>query len=164
MMLSATLLRADGAHIAFRASSGAYAVTLFTAPEPLVSGPADLSLLVQDQATGEVLNDATVTGSLTSAAGASMPIVLTHGLASNKLLLAAAPNLPGPGSFTLALEVERPGTAPASFTTVLAVAANHRRRTTLIFALVLPLAAILLFLVNQQAKLGRRPRLSTALH
>ncbi len=149
--------RADGAHIALHTTRGACTVTLFTAPEPLVSGPADLSLLVQDAATGEVLSDATATGTLAHDGAEPLSFALTHALAGNKLLLAAAPVFAQPGNYTLTLRVERNGAAPATVTTVLAVAPDHRRRTTLLFALVLPLAAILLFLVNQYSKDKRRP-------
>jgi hypothetical protein len=146
---------ADGAHIALRATSGAYSITLFTAPDPLVSGPVDLSLLVADASSGEALGDATATGSLTLSGSPGARFTLTHAAASNKLLLAAEPVLADPGAYTLVLHIERPGSPTASFTTVLPVAEEHRRRTTLLFALVLPLAVIALFLVNQQAKLGR---------
>jgi hypothetical protein len=147
---------ADGAHIALRATSGPYSITLFTAPDPLVSGPVDLSLLVEDASSGDPLADATATGTLTLPARPGPSFNLTHAAASNKLLLAAEPVLTAPGIYTLVLHIARPGSPTASFSTVLPVAEDHRRRTTLLFALVLPLAVIALFLVNQQAKLHRR--------
>jgi predicted permease len=180
--LFATNAHADGVHIAMRASSGAYNITLFTAPEPLRAGPADFSLLVQDSVTGEVLGDVTATGTLTpvpapfagqrSQPGAqleapssnSQVFRLTHAQASNRLLLAASPVLPAPGSYTLVLQVARPGAPGASYTILLTAAPDHRRRTTLLFALALPLAAILLFLLNQHARRGRRRQLDSALH
>jgi hypothetical protein len=142
----------DGAHIALRATSGAYSITLFTAPEPLAAGPVDLSLLVQDSSTGEVLSDATADVTLTHASGEALRFPLTRAAASNKLLLAAEPSLPASGNYSLAVYVERPGAAAASFTTTLQVAPDHSRRTILRWALGLPLAAVLLFLVNQHAK------------
>ncbi len=153
---------ADGGHIALRSTSGSYTITLFTAPDPLVSGPVDMSLLIQDRATGEVFADATAAAVLTCPDAQPLSFSLTRSAASNKLLLAATPILSAPGSYALVLRVERPGTAPANFTTVLSVAEDHRRRSTLLFAILLPLAAILLFLVNQHAKyqrLRRRPAL-----
>ncbi len=156
LCLGTSLARADGGHIALRAASGPYRITLFTAPEPLVSGPVDLSLLVEDAASGEVMEEVTAAGSLTPADGATIPFVLTRAAASDKLLLAATPTLPAPGLYVLVLHVEHPGAQPAGFTVRLAVGADHRRRTTLIFALAIPFGAILLFLINQQAKLRRR--------
>ncbi len=142
----------DGAHIALRATSGAYSITLFTAPEPLAAGAADLSVLVQDSSTGEVPGDVTADVTLTRAGSEPLQLALTRAAASNKLLLAAEPSFPAPGSYSLVLHVERPGRAPASFTTVLVVAPDHSRRTILLWALGLPCAVILLFLVNQHAK------------
>ena len=164
---------ADGGHIALRASSEAYSITLFTAPDPLVAGPIDLSLLVQDPATGQVLGNATATAvltalphtapspatpNLTPPQPATLHLVLTRAAASNKLLLAAVPVLPAPGSYTVVIHVRRPGAPEGTFTTTILAAPNHRRRTTLLFALVLPLAAVLLFLANQWAKQNRYVR------
>ena len=151
--------RADGGHIALHATSGPYTVTLFTMPEPLVAGPVDLSLLVQDASTGAVLGDASAEGTLalTGGAAAQTTITLGHQAATNALLLAGTASLARPGSYALTLRVTRPGSAPEVFSTVLPVGANHRRRTTLVLALVVPLAIILLFLVNQESKQkGRR--------
>jgi hypothetical protein len=146
--------RADGGHIALHATSGPYTVTLFTLPEPLVAGPADLSLLVQDAATGAVLGDASAEGSLALTGGAATQTTFTlgHQAATNPLLLAGTVSFAQPGSYALTLRVTRGRAAPEIFATVLPVGANHRRRTTLIFALLLPLAMIALFLVNQASK------------
>jgi hypothetical protein len=152
-LLAATALvaYADGAHIALHATSGDYTITVFTAPDPLVAGPVDISVLVQDRATDTVLGDARVTATL-SGVGEPLHLDLTHVAASNKLLLAANPVLDAAGSYNLQFQVERPEAPAASFSVTLPVSANHRRRTTLLFSLALPLAAILLFLVNQQVK------------
>jgi hypothetical protein len=146
---------ADGAHIAMRAVSGPYSVTLFTAPEPLVSGPADLSLLVEDAATGVVLGEATADGVLTCGDARPVRMTLSHEAAANKLLLAANPTITRAGNCTLVLQIGQPGSATVSVSAVLRVAEDHRRRTTLLFALVLPGVVILLFLVNQRVKMRR---------
>jgi hypothetical protein len=143
--------RADGGHIALHATSGAYTVTLFTAPDPLVTGPADISLLVQDAASEAVASDAIAAATLTGPAG-PIHLTLTHAAASNKLLLAGSPVLISSGAYHLQFAVARPGAQPASFTVDLPVAANHTRRTTLVFAMALPLLVVFLFLVNQHAK------------
>ena len=165
VLISTPTARADGGHIALHASAGAYSITLFTAPEPLVAGPIDLSLLVEDATTGQVLGDAAAEATLATPNDPQpLHFSLTRAAASNKLLLAALPRLPRPGAYTLILHVTSPGASSASFTTVLPVAADHRRRTTLLFALVLPLVAIFLFLSNQQAKQSRGPRQTSDLH
>jgi hypothetical protein len=146
---------ADGAHIALRAVSGPYSVTLFTAPEPLVSGPADLSVLVEDAATGAVLSEATAEGVLSCAGAGPVRMKLSHEAAANKLLLAANPTIAQTGSCTLVLHIGQPGSPTVSVSAVLRVGEDHRRRTVLLFALVLPVLVIVLFLVNQQVKFRR---------
>lgn len=142
---------ADGGHIALHATGGGYTVTLFTAPTPLVTGPADLTLLVQDAATGEVLGDAVATVRLSGEQG-ELELPMARRAGGNPLLLGASPLLRTPGSYRLVLRAGRRGGAVASFRTVLQVDQDHRRRTTLLFGLLLPLVAVLLFLVNQGAK------------
>jgi hypothetical protein len=126
-------------------------ITLFTSPEPLVAGAADLSVLVQDADSNEPLSRAHVEGSLTSARTA-IPLAF----AASGTMMAATLHLPTSGSYRLDLFVESPGAPPAVFTTTLIVEASHERRTMVILAVLFPLAVIALFLVNQQLKANRR--------
>ncbi len=150
LVLPSTAL-ADGGHIALHATSGSVTITVFTSPEPLVTGPADFSVLVQDAASDEPLAGARVQGTLTTQQR-RVPI----GFARSGGLMAAAVRLPEAGSYRLDLSVESPGTPTAVFSTTLMVEASHERRTTVIVALVFPLVVIGLFLVNQQLKAHRR--------
>ena len=48
-----SFLRADGGTIRLSEQKGNYRITVFTAPTPLRAGPVDISVLVQEAATGE---------------------------------------------------------------------------------------------------------------
>ncbi len=152
--------RADGGHIAFHATQGSCTVTLFTAPEPLVTGRGELSLLVQAAETDQPLPDATAEGTLQQAGSAAVAVHFSRSSAANPLLLLAAPAFPAAGPYTLVLSIRQGGAACAAqaMTVTLAVAEDHGRRTTLLVGLGLPLVAVLLFLVNQGAKDRARSR------
>jgi hypothetical protein len=49
--------RADGGALRASRQCGDYRVSVFTSPTPLRAGPVDVSVLVQDAATGEVQHD-----------------------------------------------------------------------------------------------------------
>ena len=60
LLLCAAAAAADGGRVRLRQDAGSFAITVFTAPEPLAAGTADVSVLVQDRQTGAVLLDASV--------------------------------------------------------------------------------------------------------
>ncbi len=161
-MMAGMPARADGPHIAFHATGGAYAVTVFSAPDPLVAGPAGLTLLVQSAADGSLLRGAGASGELTLPGRAPVRFTLAPG-AAGKELPHSSVVLGTPGAYRLALRVTAPGTAEASFTGVLPVEANHGKRNTVLWAVFLPLLGVVLFLANQQGKRQmRRERENTA--
>lgn len=82
---STALLNADGGAVVFRQQTGAFLVTLFSSPEPLRVGAADLSVLVQRASDQSPLLDEKVNLAL----GTSAEIPATHREATNKLLYAA---------------------------------------------------------------------------
>ena len=49
----ASFLWADGGTVRLSEEQGRYRITVFTAPAPLRAGPVDVSVLVQEAATGE---------------------------------------------------------------------------------------------------------------
>ena len=53
----ATAAHGDGGTMLLHQDAGAFTITLFAAPQPLHAGAADLSVLVQDRSSGEVLLD-----------------------------------------------------------------------------------------------------------
>ncbi len=57
LTMGATAARADGGAMLLHQDAGAFTITLFAAPQPLHTGDADLSVMVQDRSNGEVLLD-----------------------------------------------------------------------------------------------------------
>ena len=53
--------RGDGGTLRLSRSEGNYRISVFTAPTPFRAGPVDISVLVQDAITGEVMPKASVT-------------------------------------------------------------------------------------------------------
>jgi hypothetical protein len=107
--LSPCQARADGGTVRLRERAGAYQVTVFTAPTPLRAGPVDVSVLVQDAATGECVPEARVTVRLTArGSGEVLEYPATAEAATNKLLRAAVFQLPEPGWWDVEVAVEGP--------------------------------------------------------
>ena len=113
LALAAALLVWAGARTAFadggrlRASEdvGAFRVAIFTAPEPVLAGRADVSVLVQDRASGEAVLDADVTLELLGPGGArSVDTAGRH--ERNRLFYGAQVEL-APGAWIAAARVRR---------------------------------------------------------
>ena len=151
-LLGPTPASADGPHIAFHGTAEGYAVTLFTAPDPLVAGPAELTLLVQDADTGAMLPAARAQGELKLTGGAPVAFTLAPGSDSGPQLLLATVPLPRPGGYALQLRVAAAGRPVAEFTGVLPVDENNRQRNTVAWGVLLPAVSIALFLANQYGK------------
>ena len=104
-----SLAWADGGAVRLREQAGAYQVTVFTSPTPFRAGPVDVSVLVQDAATGECVPQARVTMRLTARGTRD---VLDHPAtveaATNKLFRAAIFQLPEPGWWDVEIAVEGP--------------------------------------------------------
>jgi hypothetical protein len=130
---------ADGGAVLFRQDAGAFIVTLFATSLPLHAGPADLSVMVQDRATGDVLLDPQVD--------------LTFGdetvrLQPNRLMQSATVTFAHAGAWKLNLRVHR-GSETAELSTECTVEPDHSRARIVWFYVLLPVAIILLFLVYQ---------------
>jgi hypothetical protein len=143
---------ADGPHIALHATQGRYEITVFTAPDPLVTGPIQLTLLVQDVATGALLPGVSASGTLAPASGTVIPLTLALGGASNGQLPGETVKLINPGRYTLRLGVSAAGGPADEFSGALPVDANRGKRNTVLWAVFLAVAMIGLFLANQTAK------------
>src|SRR5262249_58128830 len=93
-----SLARADGGAVRLCERAAGYQITVFTSPTPLRAGPVDVSVLVQDAATGECMPEARVTVCWkVPGAGRMLEYQATTEAATNKLLRAAEFQLPGPG-------------------------------------------------------------------
>jgi len=141
-------------------ATGAFIVTLFTAPEPLTTGDADFSVMVQDRATQQVLLDAAVVLWLTAPSGEVQLVPLGRGHSANRMLQAATVKLGGKGKWAATVRVSR-GSEQAVGATTFDVEADHSRRVLVLAFVMLPLFAIALFVVHQSQR-NRRGRQATS--
>jgi hypothetical protein len=144
----ATAALGDGGTMLLHQDAGAFTITLFAAPQPLHVGAADMSVLVQDRSSGEVLLDPVIDLSV----GTQAPVRLTRGQASNRLLQAAAVHFASPGKWRLTLVVRRGGDL-ATLSTECTVEPDRSRATMVWFYVLLPVGVILLFVIHQALKL-----------
>lgn len=150
LTLRAAPLRADGGVVRARADRGDLTITLFTTPTPLRAGDADVSVLVQDRASGAALLDATVELRIEPVGGGQAPLVvpLAHAAATNKLLQAATFRFPGAGRYRLVATVRR-GDDRAEVAAEVAVAPPPPALLALWPYLALPPVVVTIFLVQR---------------
>jgi hypothetical protein len=153
LTMGTSAARADGGAMLLHQDAGAFTITLFAAPQPLHTGDADLSVMVQDRTSGEVLLDPII--DLTVAPeppGASPQTVrVAKGQASNRLLLASTVHFSSAGKWRLTLAVRR-GNDTAQLSTDCTVEPDHSRAGLVWFYVLLPVGIILLFVIHQVLK------------
>ncbi len=133
-------------------------MTLFSAPDPLVTGPVTLTLLVQSSADGPMLAGASARGSLTLPGHDRVAFTMARGSGSDRQLPVVSLTLPAAGAYALELVVQVPGQTPDHFSAVLPVETNHGQRNTVLWAVFVPVVLAGLFLLNQQGKVQMRRR------
>jgi hypothetical protein len=149
--------RADGGTVRLSERRGGYQITVFTAPTPFRAGPVDISVLVQDAATGEPLPQTRVTIRATPRGRPEDAIRFpaTTEPATNKLFQAAVFDLPEPGWWEVEVAVE--GTrGPTQMKFDLEAAEPLPQWLTLWPWFTWPALAILLFAIHQRL-VRRRP-------
>jgi hypothetical protein len=98
----------DGFVVRMQGVSGPFCITVFTEPGSVRAGPTDISVLVQDHSSGETILDAAVDLAVRPADGSKNETVrATREQSTNRLLEAAAVNLPSPGPWQLRVLVRR---------------------------------------------------------
>jgi hypothetical protein len=102
--------RGDGGTLRLSERVGPYRISVFTSPEPLRVGPADVSVFVQDADSGSAVATAGVHLTLAPAGreGPALSYTATADQAVNKLLRAASLDLPAAGPWRIAVDVEGP--------------------------------------------------------
>jgi hypothetical protein len=150
---------ADGGRLQMRQAAGPFVVSLFTTPESLAVGSADLSVMVEEQGSSSVLLDADVVVTLTPEDAETAPVIahLSHAHATNRLLEDAVVQLSRAGRWRAVIHVSKAGRT-ASVATDLTVAKYSARRGTVWLFAVLPIGAIALFVWVQIAKQRTRQR------
>jgi hypothetical protein len=108
--LSPCQARADGGTIRLSEQKGGYRITVFTSPTPLRAGPADISVLVQDAATGELASgvQVTIAARRRDSPGGALYHPATTEAATNKLYCAALFDLPEAGWYSLVVSIDGP--------------------------------------------------------
>ncbi|HWB10728.1 MAG TPA: hypothetical protein VG826_15975 [Pirellulales bacterium] len=101
---------ADGGAVRASKQHGNYQVTVFTDPTPLLAGPVDVSVFVQDVGTGQPILDGQIDVEVAPRGRSSETIRLaaTRAAASNKLFQAAQLDLPHASWWTFAVIVRLP--------------------------------------------------------
>ncbi len=119
--------RGDGGTLRLCEVAGPYRISAFTSPSPPRAGQLDVSVLVQDAATGAILPDvdvmvrvASADPSLADQSHATRSIVATQHAAPNKLLRAAACQLPAAGEWRIEVLVHEPRLANSTGETLAA--------------------------------------------
>jgi len=153
----ATSARGDGGTMLFHQDAGPFTITLFAAPQPLQVGAADLSVMVQDRNSGEVLLDSAIDLRVAPEAERALQqtVRLSRGQASNRLLQAATVHFSRAGKWRVMLLVRR-GNDVASLSTECGVEPNSSRAVLVWFYVLLPAGIILLFVVHQGLKLRQK--------
>jgi hypothetical protein len=106
--LSPCQARADGGTIRLSEEKGGYRITVFTTPTPLRAGLVDISVLVQDAATGEPASEVQVTikAEWRGSPGVALHHRATTEAATNKLYYAATFDLQEPGWYALEVSID----------------------------------------------------------
>ncbi len=100
---------ADGGRVASSQRVGEYHVTVFSSPSPLQAGPADLSVMIQQAASGEIVRGVPVVFTCChEQTGTSFVCSATHDQATNKLLSAAKFDFPVEGTWAVEVEIGHP--------------------------------------------------------
>jgi hypothetical protein len=159
----ATAARGDGGTMLLHQDAGPFTITLFAAPQPLQAGPADLSVMVQDRSSGEVLLDSMIDVSIApevavaSQQTGQQTVRLATGQASNRLLQAGTVHFSKAGRWRLTLVVHRHNDT-ARLETECIVQADTARSRLVWFYVLMPLGVILVFIFHQRLKLSQEVR------
>jgi len=149
-LLAAGTARADGGTVRIQRDEGPFRIAVFSAPEPLRAGAADLSVLVQRRDGDRALLDAEVEIRLVGPPPAApIDVQATRENATNKLLYAALVDIPAAGPWTLRVTVRHDGET-AVVSGELEVARSMPRLVALWPYLVLPLGVVAVFALHER--------------
>ncbi len=158
------LLWADGGTVQLQQQSGPYLVTVFSEPVPVRVGRVDLSVLCQRTADKSPVLDARVLLHLRRPGGGDIleyTVPARHDKATNKLLYAGALDVPTPGLWRFAVDIERENSLVSVVGTMRVSDKEAPLATYWPFFLMVPLIAIL-FGVNRWLRRGRVSRYRSA--
>jgi hypothetical protein len=153
VVLAPLAAQADGGVVCLHEASGPFLITVFVSPYPLRAGPADISVLVQDRQTGEVVLDPAIELAIhpLSENGSRLLTQARRELATNRLLQAARLDFQDPGWWALNVSVSR-GSEEVALSTTLQVAPAPNRLAVIWPLLLFPPFAIGLFAIHRVLK------------
>jgi hypothetical protein len=155
LVLLATPLFADGGVVLSRQESGPFVITVFAAPVPLRAGPIDLTVLVQTRNALEPVLDAEVSIRLDGAS--EMRAEASRSRAQNKLLYAAALQVPQPGEWKYTVSV-RSALGRAAISGGFQAGPPAPTLASYWFYLAIPLVLIAIFILHQRLSRRSAPR------
>jgi hypothetical protein len=146
--------RGDGGRVQMHENAGPFVVTLFSVPDTLVTGPADLSVGVEDAATGELVNDANVILTLTKLDGTPTDRIVaraTERSMGNGILKSAEINIATAGHWHIAIEVSE-ARKEGECSMDLMIGTAHTQVYEVWAAAISPLLFVSLFLIHRRRK------------
>jgi hypothetical protein len=156
ILLAAPQARGDGGTLRLSRRVGELQVSVFTSPTPLRAGPVDVSVLVQQAATGRTLLDVPVSVRVWPVGEPDrvQQAQANSASATNKLFQAALLELPAAGRYRVAVVVGE-SESPLEFE----IEAGEPLPAWLDLALWIgwPFAVVLLYLVHQMLARYQRP-------
>ena len=149
---------ADGGAVQLRGETEGLVVTLFVAPDPLSTGPVDLSVLLQKRDSLEPVLDAAVSVAMRAvASGSELRAQATREHAQNKLLYAAPLILDESGKWRMQVTILRLG-AKSEIAGIVEVSPNRQKLTSYWGYLAFPPLTVLFLAVREQLLLRRSRR------
>jgi hypothetical protein len=142
---------ADGGLLVRVERTNGWIVSVFVAPDPPRVGPVDVSVLVQEEASGSVIADADIAVTLTAggdAEGVTTSAPASRNQATNKLLQSALLEASTPGDWQGTIDC-RVGDAMAEIPFTLQTAAAPPAWTKLAPWILWPLAAAAMFVAHR---------------
>jgi hypothetical protein len=142
--------RADGGRLCVNEQAGPWQVAVFTSPTPLHSGIVDVSILVQETATGQVARDIAVTvDACHMATGTLVHARATTADATNKLLLSAPCRCDESGPWHVTVSVADPRNESQRVEFDVTLSHGVGRSPELVYWIGWPLAPIALFVAHR---------------
>lgn len=148
--------RADGGRLVRVERTNGWIVSVFVAPDPPRIGPVDVSVLVQEEASGSVLDDAEIAVTLTAgedAENATTSAPASRKQATNKLLQSALLETPSAGDWQGTIDC-RVGDATAEIPFTLQIVSSPPAWTKFAPWILWPFAATAIFVAHRA--LGRK--------
>lgn len=154
---------ADGGAVQLRGVTEGLAVTLFAAPVPLSTGPADLSVLLQNRDSLEPVLDAEVSVVMRAVrSGSELQVQATRDHAQNKLLYAAPLTLGESGKWRMQVTILRLG-VKSEIAGIVEVNPNRQKLTSYWGYVAFPPVTVLFFAVREQMLRHRSRRSKEAI-